>query len=100
MDDGQGPVFIEEENDIRSNGTMAIVLSMASKLVMVYYHLSTYFLCFFLNFYLRLGFGSCLVHTKTLSAHKSKKEFCMYGVLNKVYLQNLFRNGYNFSRRI
>ena len=55
---------------------------------------------FFLNFYLRLGFGSCLVHTKTLSAHKSRKEFCMYRVLNKVYLQNFFRDGYNFSRRI
>ena len=78
MDDGQGPVFIEEENDIRSNGTMAIVLSMASKLVMVYYHLSTYFLCFFLNFYLRLGFGSCLVHTKLLVHTSREKNFvCM-----------------------
>ena len=37
VDDGQGPVFIEEENDICSKGTMAIVLSMASKVVKVYH---------------------------------------------------------------
>ena len=34
------------------------------------------------------------------SARFSKEEFRMHGVLNEIYLRNLFRDGRNISRRI
>ena len=42
----------------------------------------------------------CLVHTTVFSAHNPRKEFHIHGVLNEIYLQNIFRNEYNFSRQI
>ena len=43
------------------------------------------------------AFWSSLVHATVPSAHKLRKKICMHEVLNEIYLQNLFRNGYIFS---
>ena len=53
-----------------------------------------------------LGLGPCLVSGKILvvfgynSNYFARRESCLHGVLNEVYLQNLFSNGCNFSRRV
>ena len=43
---------------------------------------------------------SCLVTLEFLECTLSKKESCMYEVLNEVYLENLFRDRYNLSGTI
>ena len=44
--------------------------------------------------------GPCLFRCSTTTTWFPKKESSMHGVLNEVYLQNIFMDGCNFSRRI
>ena len=42
----------------------------------------------------------CLFPSSISRTRKLRKEFCMYKVLNKVYLQKFFRDECNFSRQL
>ena len=50
----------------------------------------------FLGSFLTIIQGTCLLHARVPSTHKSKKESCMYEVLNEVYLQNFYVDSITF----